>query len=303
MPIVIPKDIPAYKVLNNEKVFVYTEKRAQSQDIRPLEIAILNLMPIKWETETQLMRLLSNSPLQVNITLLTTESYCGTNTAPTHMKKFYKSFKSVKDSKFDGLIITGAPVETINFEDVAYWSELQEIMEWTKKNVFSTLYICWGAQAAMKYFYGIEKTALKEKMFGVFPHEKCVNFDPLMKGFNDIFYIPNSRHTEVVAESIWNEPKLQVLATSDESGIGIVKSTDNKKIFLMGHSEYERETLNNEFQRDLNKGLNPLPPKHYFMDKECTKINMCWQETANLLFTNWLNYYVYQATPFDIEKL
>lgn len=302
MPIVIPKDIPAYKTLKDENVFVLTEKRAFTQDIRPIEIAILNLMPIKWETETQLMRLLSNTPLQVNLTLIATASYTSSHTTPSHMQKFYREFEKIKDKHYDGMIITGAPVENIAFEQVQYWNELQEIMAWSKKHVTSKLYICWGAQAGLQYFFNIDKRPLEKKMFGVFPHTKTTQFDPLLKGMNDIFYIPNSRHTEVCEEQIYKNPKLQVLARSEESGIGIVKTIDNKMIFFMGHSEYERDTLKNEYERDLSKGLAIEPPKHYFSD-DGTTVKMRWQETANVLFSNWLNYYVYQVTPYDIEKI
>ena len=302
MPIVISKDLPAYKTLTEENIFAITKNRAESQDIRPIEIAILNLMPTKIATETQLLRLLSNSPLQTNITLVSTESYVGKNTPQEHLEKFYKPFSQIKNRKFDGMIITGAPVENYNFEEVKYWGELEEIMEFAKTNVTSTIFICWGAQAALHYYYGVEKHPLEEKLFGVFKHKKMVEYDKLLKGIDDEFYMPHSRHTTVFVEDIEKIKKLKVLARSDEAGATIVKSTDDKFIFIFGHTEYDRETLKNEYERDLQKGLPIKEPANYFKNGYQDgkgEINMCWSSTANLIYSNWLNYYVYQITPYD----
>ncbi len=306
MPIVISKDLPAYKTLTEENIFAITKNRAETQDIRPIEIAILNLMPTKIATETQLLRLLSNSPLQTNITLVSTESYVGKNTPKEHLEKFYKPFSQIKDRKFDGLIITGAPVENYDFEQVTYWKELEDIMEFAKTNVTSTIFICWGAQAALHYYYGIEKHPLEEKLFGVFKHTKLVDFDKLLKGVDDEFYMPHSRHTTVYVEDILKKKNLTVLAKSDKAGATIVKSNDNKFIFIFGHTEYDRDTLKKEYERDLQKGLPIKEPENYFVNGYQNgegKINMCWSSTANLIYSNWLNYYVYQATPYDfIDK-
>ncbi len=300
MPIIIPKDIPAFNVLQKENIFVMTDRRAVSQDIRPIEVLILNLMPTKIETETQLIRLLSNSPLQVNITLLYTESYNVKNTPQTHLDKFYKKFSEVKGKRFDGMIITGAPVETLKFEDVAYWDELCEIMEFSNANVTSTMYICWGAQAGLYYHYGIPKYALDKKLFGIYPHRRQTEFDPLLKGADDVFYIPHSRHTAISDEEIHSRDDLRVLAYSDQAGCAVVKSADNSKIFLTGHSEYDRESLQNEYLRDLAKGMDIQPPENYYVDSENKKIRMNWMSFANLMFSNWLNYYVYQVTPYKL---
>lgn len=301
MPIVIPKDIPAYSKLLDENIFVMNDKRAFSQDIRPLEIAILNLMPTKEETETQFMRLLSNSPLQVNITLINTKTYKSKNTTAEYLDKFYKNFDDIKDKKFDGMIITGAPVETLPFEDVAYWEELKNIFDFADKNVTSTIYICWGAQAALYHYYGIKKFELPEKVFGVFPHTKNNDLhEPLFKGFDDVFYIPHSRHTSVNVEDVKNVDDLVVLSETEFTGLSIAKSKDNKKIFLTGHMEYDRNTLKNEYNRDIAKGMNIKPPYNYFSDKENTHVDVKWTSTANLFYTNWLNYYVYQVTPYKI---
>ena len=302
MPIVIPQDIPAYKKLLGENIFVMNNKRAISQDIRPLEIAILNLMPTKVETETQFMRLLSNSPLQVNITLVSTSTYKSKNTAAEYLDKFYKNFNDIKDKKFDGMIITGAPVETMDYEDVKYWEELKDIFDFADKNVTSTIYICWGAQAALYYHYGIRKKVLPEKVFGVFEHQKNKEvFEPLFKGFDDIFYIPHSRHTTVDLEDVKKVKDLIVLSATDKTGLSIAKSKDNKKIFLTGHMEYDRDTLRAEYERDLNKGLEIKAPLNYFEDEKNTQVNVKWTSTANLFYTNWLNYYVYQVTPYEFE--
>lgn len=302
MPIVIPKDIPAYDVLTQENIFVMPKKRADTQDIRPIEIAIVNLMPTKVITETQLMRLLGNTPLQVNITLVKTQSYTGTNTAQTHMDKFYKSYPEIKDRYFDGMIITGAPVETLDYEEVKYWDELCEIMDFADKHVTSTIFICWGAQAALKYYYGIPKYELSSKLFGVYKNRAIVDYDLLLKGMNDRFSIPHSRYTSIDEGAVYKHEKLQVLAVGDECGISIAKSVDNRKFFFFGHSEYDRETLKNEYLRDLAKGLDIKKPDNYFINEDIDNINMSWNSTGNLLFYNWLNYYVYQVTPFELRK-
>ena len=299
MPIVISKDIPAYSALKAVNIFVMNDERAFTQDIRPLEIAILNLMPTKVETETQFMRLLSNSPLQVNITLVYTESYKSKNTAAAHLEKFYKKFEDIRDKHFDGMIITGAPVEVMPFEEVAYWEELTHIFDFADKNVTSTIYICWGAQAALYYHYGIQKHLLPEKLFGIFPHRKLIEqHDPLLKGIDDVFYIPHSRHTTVDIEDVRKIKDLVILSESEYTGLSIAKSRDNKKIFLTGHMEYDRDTLKKEYERDVAKGLPIRPPFNYFTDKSCSEVKVTWTSAANLFYTNWLNYYVYQVTPF-----
>lgn len=302
MPIVIPQDIPAYSVLKGENIFVMNSERAYSQDIRPLEIAILNLMPTKVETETQFMRLLSNSPLQVNVTLIYTKSYKSKNTAAAHLDRFYKSFDDIKNRHFDGMIITGAPVETLPFEEVKYWNELKKIFDYADRNVTSTIYICWGAQAALYYYYGIEKRLLPEKLFGIFPHKKFLEqHDPLLKGIDDVFNVPHSRHTTVWEEDVDKVGDLIRLSHSDYTGLSIAKSKDNKKIFLTGHMEYDRDTLKKEYERDLAKGLPIKPPANYFTDETCTAVNVTWTSAANLFYTNWLNYYVYQVTPYHLK--
>jgi len=303
MPIIVPKDIPASKILQEENIFVMNEKRAMSQDIRPLEIAILNLMPTKIVTETQFMRLLSNSPLQINITLLSTESYVGKNTPLEHLQRFYKPFSAVKNRKFDGMIITGAPVEDIEFSDVKYWDELKEIFEYAKTNVTSTMFICWGAQAGLYYYYGIEKHKLPKKLFGIYKHKKLVKYERLLKGTDDRFYIPHSRHTTVYEEDIKNCKDLVLIASSKEAGAGIIRSKDNKFIFIMGHAEYDRDTLEKEYKRDLERGLPIDPPENYYVNGKSGEIRMCWSSTANLIFMNWLNHYVYQLTPYSIDKI
>ena len=302
MPIIIDKDLPAHDILLRENIFLMHEERAVSQDIRPIEIAILNLMPTKIETETQLFRLLGNTPLQVNITLINTETYKSKNTSETHLMKFYKNFSEIEDKHFDGMIITGAPVETWEFEKVAYWDELKKIMDYAQKMVTSTIYICWGAQAAMYHFFGIGKFPLDEKMFGIFPTVKTSEYDPLLKGMDDVFYIPHSRHTEVDGEAVYNCKDIEVLAVSEQAGISIAKTHDGKMIFLTGHSEYDRYTLKGEYDRDVAKGLPIKKPFNYFADDTCEKVNMSWSGSANLLFYNWLNYYVYQVTPYDFKN-
>ncbi len=303
MPIIVPKDIPAAKILQSENIFVMNNQRAEKQDIRPLEIAIVNLMPTKIVTETQLMRLLSNSPLQVNITLVSTTSYVGKNTPFEHLDKFYKTFEQVKNQKFDGMIITGAPVEEMEFSEVKYWKELEEIFEFAKKSVTSTLFICWGAQAALHYYYGIEKHPLEKKLFGVFKHKKLVNYDKLLKGTDDRFFMPHSRHTTVYEEDIKKCKDIVLLASSKEAGAGIIRSKDNKFIFITGHAEYDRDTLELEYKRDLDRGLKIEPPQNYYVSGDKGEIKMCWSSTANLIYMNWLNHYVYQLTPYEINDI
>lgn len=304
MPIKIPDNLPAKEILEKEHIFVMGEERAFHQDIRPLEIAILNLMPLKETTETQLLRLLGNTPLQINITLLFPKNHQTKNTAPEHLQSFYHSFDEIKHRNLDGMIITGAPVEDLPFEQVHYWEELKEIMEWTRTHVTSTLHICWGAQAGLYYHYGIQKHQLDEKMFGVFAHTVRVKSADLMRGFDDIFYAPHSRHTEVKLEDIYNEPKLEVLSASEESGLYIASSRHGSRIFVMGHSEYDPLTLKEEYERDLGK-RNDVPfPKHYFKNDDPNEAPVVtWKSHSNLLFSNWLNYYLYQVTPFEIERV
>ncbi len=301
MPIVIPKTLPAFDILSKENIFVMPKVRADSQDIRPIEIAIVNLMPTKIETETQLMRLLGNSSLQVHVTLVGMESYKSTHTSQDHMNTFYTTFSKIKNKKFDGLIVTGAPVEQIRFEDVKYWKELEELMNWADKNVTSTIYICWAAYAALYHFYNIDKKILDKKLSGIYPVKICDEKEPLLRGMDDIMYIPMSRYTTVKPQEITLNKKLKLLGYGDECGVSIVKSTDDKKIFLTGHSEYARETLKTEYIRDINKGLEIEKPINYFIDGDINKIDMKWRSTANLIYYNWLNYYVYQVTPFDLE--
>lgn len=276
------------------------DERAFKQDIRPLEIAILNLMPTKVETETQFMRLLSNSPLQVNVTLLYTDTYKSKNTAAAHLDRFYKKFDDIRNKHFDGMIVTGAPWKRCRSKEVLYWEELKQIFDFADKNVTSTIFICWGAQAALYHYYGIDKELLPEKLFGIFPHKKVLEqHDPLLKGIDDVFYIPHSRHTTVDIEKVRKEKDLVILSESENTGLSIAKSRDNKKIFLTGHMEYDRDTLKNEYERDLKRGLPIKPPVNYFADIERRKVNVTWTSAANLFYTNWLNYYVYQVTPFQ----
>lgn len=303
MPIIVPKDIPAVKTLQEENIFVMTDVRAKSQDIRPLEIAIVNLMPTKIVTETQLMRLLSNSPLQINVTLVQTETYVGKNTSLEHLDRFYKTFSEIKNKKFDGMIITGAPVEEIDFSEVKYWKELEGIFEFAKNNVTSTIFICWGAQAGLYYYYGIEKHKLENKLFGVYKHKKLVKYDRLLKGTDDRFYMPHSRHTTVYEEDINACEDLVLIASSKEAGASIIRSKDNKFIFITGHAEYDRETLELEYKRDLEKGLKIAPPENYYVEGDSGEIKMSWVSTANLIYMNWLNHYVYQMTPYDIDEI
>ncbi len=304
MPIKIPDSLPATKQLRNENIFVMSEKKAMHQDIRPLKIAIVNLMPTKITTETQLLRLLSNSPLQVEIDLLKMQSHNSKNTPDNHLKTFYKNFSDIKDSKYDGMIITGAPVENLDFSDVDYWDELEEIMDWTTTHVTSTLHICWAAQAGLFYHYGIPKYSLEHKCSGVFKHRVIRKTAKIVRGFDSEFYAPHSRYTEVRKEDIKKIKDLEILAESDEAGVYIVFSKGGRRIFVTGHSEYDATTLAEEYQRDLAKGINPQVPANYFPDNNPSKPPIVrWRSHANLLFSNWLNYFVYQITPYDIERI
>lgn len=304
MPIKIPKDLPAYKVLSEENIFIMNVERASTQRIRPLKIAVLNLMPKKIQTENQLLRYLSNTPLQVEIKLLQTKSYTSQHTSEEHMERFYSYFDDVKEEKFDGLVITGAPVEQLEFEEVRYWEELKEIMEWSKSNVFSTLHICWGAQAGLNYHYNIPKYQLNEKMFGVFSHKINDIHAELTRGLDDVFYAPHSRHTEVLREDIEKVEELDILSESDDAGIFIVANKNRRQIFITGHLEYERETLSDEYFRDINRGLDIEVPKNYFPGNDSTRKPMVtWRGSANIVFSNWLNYCVYQNTPYNLENL
>ncbi len=304
MPINIPGNLPAVKILEAENVFVMTDERAKSQDIRPLKIIILNLMPTKIVTETQLLRLLGNSPLQVNIEFLQMASHISKNTPQDHMSAFYKYFEEVKNYHYDGMIITGAPVELLNFEEVDYWEELCEIMRWSRRNVYSTLHICWGAQAGLYYHYGIPKNIYDEKLSGVFSHRVLNARHPLMRGVDDVFYLPHSRNTGVKTTDVQKHERLEILSLSDEAGVSIVAKKNGRQFFILGHPEYDRETLAKEFFRDLDKGIEPKIPKNYFPEDNTDKTPvMRWKAHANLLFMNWLNYYVYQNTPYDISSI
>jgi homoserine O-succinyltransferase len=304
MPIKIPDSLPATQTLLNENIFVMHEVRAAKQDIRPLRVALLNLMPTKIETETQFARLLSNSPLQVELTLLQTATYEAKNTSREHLLAFYETFEDVKERKFDGLVITGAPVELMEFEDVEYWDELCRIMEWSKTHVYSTLHICWGAQAALYYHYGIKKYPMAEKLFGVFPHEVEYKNSMLFRGFDDVFMAPHSRHTTIHREDVEAVPELQILASSEEAGVYVIKTEQGKQIFITGHSEYDALTLEKEYLRDKNAGLPIEVPKNYYPDDDDTrKPLVTWRSSANLLFFNWLNYFVYQTTPFELDAI
>ncbi len=299
MPIKIQSDLPAREILTAENIFVMTDERAGKQDIRPLKIAIVNLMPTKIATETQLLRLLGNTPLQIEISLVHMESHQSKNTGEDHLQRFYVTSKEILSQSFDGMIITGAPVEQIPFEDVDYWKELTAIMEFAKKNVFSTLYICWGAQAGLYYNYGIQKYDTAKKVFGIFDHTKCVENEPLMRGFNDVFPVPQSRHTEIYKEDILANENLTILAESEKAGVLLVKSKDNKQIFMTGHLEYDSTTLSDEYNRDISKGLDIEVPVNYYKDNDPDNTPLSiWRSHAHLFYSNWLNYYVYQETPF-----
>ncbi|ACL77620.1 homoserine O-acetyltransferase MetA [Ruminiclostridium cellulolyticum] len=304
MPIRIPDNLPAVEILNSENIFVMSEDRAYHQDIRPLKIAILNIMPTKITTETQLLRLLGNTPIQVEIILLRPASHLSKNTPEEHLETFYKTFDEVQREHFDGLIITGAPVEQMPFEDVNYWEELKQIMDWSKKNVYSTLHICWGAQAGLYYHYGVPKRDLPKKVFGVFEHNKIKEHVKLLRGFDDIFFVPHSRHTEVTHEDVAKIDDLEILAESKEAGVYLVASKDGRHIFATGHSEYDPYTLKFEYERDLEKGLDIEVPKNYFPGDDPAKEPIVrWRGHGNLLFLNWLNYYVYQETPYDLTNI
>ncbi len=299
MPIKIQSDLPAREVLENENIFVMTDDRATKQDIRPLKIAIVNLMPTKIATETQLLRLLGNTPLQIEISLVHMKSHQSKNTGEEHLQRFYVNSKDILTQNFDGMIITGAPVEQIEFENVDYWNELTTIMEFAKKNVFSTLFICWGAQAGLYYNYGIQKYPTDNKIFGIFENNKCVKNEPLMRGFNDIFPTPQSRHTEIRKEDILANEELTILAESNESGILLVKSKDNRQIFMTGHLEYDSTTLAEEYDRDISRGIEIDIPVNYYKENNPNSAPLSsWRSHAHLFYTNWLNYYVYQETPF-----
>ena len=304
MPIQIPNDLPAAGTLQQENIFVMTENRAVAQDIRPLEIVLLNLMPTKIATETQFSRLLGNTPLQVHLELMHTTSHISKNTSADHLLNFYKSFDELKHRKFDGMIITGAPVEHMRFEDVDYWDELCQIMQWSKTNVHSTLHICWGAQAGLYYHYGVEKHELPEKLFGVFSHKADYKKSILMRGFDDEFWAPHSRHTTVLREDIEEIPELKIVASSERAGVYAIMNKAGRQIFVTGHSEYDPDTLEKEYLRDKNQGLPIHVPENYYPndDDTCEPI-VRWRSHANLLFSNWLNYFVYQTTPYDIMSI
>lgn len=304
MPVTVPKGLPAIKKLRKENIFVMDEYRAEHQDIRPLRILILNLMPTKTDTEAQLVRLLSNTPLQVYVELLHMASHESKHTPLEHILQFYQHFESVKEKRYDGMIITGAPVEHLEFEAVDYWPELCEVMKWSGSNVYSVVHVCWGAQAGLFYHYGIPKFELPQKISGIFEHRVIKAAHPVLRGFDDRFYAPHSRYTEVKAEDIRKAAELEVLADSPEAGIHLIAARNGRRFFVTGHFEYERETLALEYERDMNKGINPEVPKHYFPgDDRHNKPLLRWQSHASLFFSNWLNYFVYQRTPYDLNKL
>jgi homoserine O-succinyltransferase len=304
MPLILPDELPAIETLRNENVFVMGESHALHQDIRALRILILNLMPLKITTEKHILRNLSNSPLQVEIDLLRTQSYTGSNTPIDHLERFYKTFDQVNHSKYDGMIITGAPVEQMEFEDVDYWEELKGIMDWTIHNVTSTLYICWGVQAGLYYHYGIPKYPLPKKMFGVFPHTVNNKTASIVRGFDDVFLAPHSRYTEIRKSDVATVPDLEIISESEQAGLYILAKTDGRQVFVTGHSEYDPLTLKEEYDRDVKKKLPINVPDNYFPNNDPTKMPIVrWRSHANLLFSNWLNYYVYQRTPYDLEKI
>ncbi|WP_159520532.1 homoserine O-acetyltransferase MetA [Sunxiuqinia indica] len=304
MPLNIPDQLPAIELLQKENIFVIDKTKASHQDIRPLRIVILNLMPLKISTETDLLRLLSNTPLQVEIDFLKIKGHRHKNTSAEHMRAFYTTFDKIKKNKYDGMIITGAPVEQLPFEEVTYWNEMKEIMDWSVHNVTSSLFICWGSQASLYHFYGIPKYDLEKKTFGVFKHRPSDNKIPIFRGFDDEYFVPHSRHTEIRKEDIDKVPELEVISTSEESGVNMVIAKNGRQLFITGHSEYSRETLSNEYHRDLKKKLPIEVPKNYFPDDDPSqKPIMKWRSAANLLFSNWLNYYVYQLTPYDLEDI
>lgn len=301
MPIRVQNDLPVKEILESENIFVMDEHRAMHQDIRPIKIGLLNLMPLKEDTELQILRSLSNTPLQVDVTFVMVSSHEAKNTPTSHLNQFYNRFGEIRDERFDGFIITGAPVEQIPFEEVDYWEELKKIMEWTKTHVTSTLHLCWGAQAGMYYHFGIDKKPLPEKAFGLFWHKVLNRKIPLVRGFDDCFLAPHSRHTEVPMDAVRADERITVLAESDEVGLFLAMADDGRQIFVMGHPEYDRVTLDGEYKRDLSKGLEIAMPKNYYPDDDPEKTPLLkWRATANNLYTNWLNYYVYQATPYDM---
>ncbi len=304
MPINTSNDLPAKEILEKENIFVINEERAIHQDIRPIEIAILNLMPLKEDTELALLRSLSNTPLQVNVSFMTTESHESKNTSRSHLNKFYETFDDVRDQTFDGLIITGAPVELMEYEEVDYWGELEQIFDWSSTHVTSTLFLCWGAQAGLYHFYGIKKHILPAKVFGVFPHRVSHRKIPLVRGFDDIFYAPHSRNTDIDTEALKAKDDIIILAESDEVGVFLAMKEDGSQIFVMGHPEYDRYTLDKEYKRDLGKGIDIALPKNYYPDNDVNKKPLLqWRGHANTLYTNWLDYYVYQNTPYELNQI
>jgi homoserine O-succinyltransferase/O-acetyltransferase len=304
MPVKIPVNLPAIEALKRENIFVMDSDRANAQEIRPLRIGILNLMPLKERTETDLIRLLSNTPLQLDITFIKVPEHESKNTSALHMEQFYTSFEELQDQKFDGMIITGAPLEHLDFEEVSYWGWIEKIFDWTRAHVTSTMYICWAAQAALYHFYDVPKYPLAQKMFGVFKHRSLDPTAPIFRGFDDVFYMPQSRHSEIHKEDVLKHPELKIMAESQESGVYMVMAREGREIFLTGHSEYAPDTLDTEYKRDLAKGLPIQPPANYYEDNDPSKdIIVRWRSTANLLFLNWLNYYVYQPTPYNIDEI
>jgi homoserine O-succinyltransferase/O-acetyltransferase len=304
MPLKIPDTLPAIKILEEENIFVMNESRATHQDIRPLKIIILNLMPLKISTETDLLRLLSNSPLQIEIDFMKIKGHQPKNTPSEHMKEFYRDFDQLKNTKYDGMIITGAPVEQLPFEEVTYWNEMKQILDWAEHHVTSSLFICWAAQAALFHYYGIPKYPLDKKMFGVFEHTNSNEKLPIFRGFDDLFYIPHSRHTEIRSEDIEKVKALEIIASSPYAGVSIVKAKNSRQIFITGHAEYSRHTLDTEYRRDKSQNLPIEIPVNYYPDNNPDKVaQMRWKSTANLLFSNWLNYYVYQETPYNLEEI
>lgn len=304
MPVNVPDKLPAISILQEENIFVMDESRASHQDIRPLKIIILNLMPLKVTTETDLLRLLSNSPLQIEIEFMKIKGHKSKNTSSEHMKQFYKNFDELNNKKYDGMIITGAPVELLPFEEVTYWNEMKEILDWAQHHVYSTLFICWAAQAGLYHYYGIPKYELPQKMFGVFEHTHVNSHVPILRGFDDVFFMPHSRHTEIRAEDIVKVDGLQIIAQSEQAGVAIVKANSGRQLFITGHSEYSRHTLDTEYKRDLAKKLPIQIPVNYYPGNDFSKTPcMRWGSTANLLFSNWLNYYVYQETPYNLEEI
>ena len=304
MPIIIPNHLPAAGTLKDENIFIMHEKRAETQDIRPLKIVIVNLMPTKIQTETQLARVLANSPLQVELTLLRMDAHDSKNTSEEHLSTFYKTFDEIVNKRYDGMILTGAPVENLKFEEVDYWHELTELFEYAKTNVYSSMFICWGGQAALNYYYDIKKYPVSKKVFGVFEHKVTRPLNPLMRGFDECFYAPHSRHTTIRKEDVEKVPELRILAESEDAGLHMLATDNGRQIFILGHQEYDKDTLYNEYMRDVNKGLEIEVPKNYFLDNDPEKdILFRWRSHASLLFSNWLNYYVYQETPYDLSEL